>query len=74
MAETSNLLFCAALIWPRAIANTVRDFGPERVLFGSGEPRDSLPAAIKRCERLGLSDTDRQAIFCDNARRVFRLP
>lgn len=74
MAETPNLLFCTALIWPRAIANTLKNFGPQRVMFGSGEPRDSLPAAIKRCERLGLSDDERRAIFHDNARRVFRLP
>jgi predicted TIM-barrel fold metal-dependent hydrolase len=74
LAETPNVVFIASLIWPRAIANTIKNFGVERVLFGSGEPRDSLAATIARCDRLEMSEDQRRAFFCDNARRVYGLP
>jgi len=73
VAEVANLVFIASLIWPRAIGNTVKNVGAHKVLFGSGEPRDSLPAALKRYDRLDLTDEDRKAIFSGNARRVFHL-
>jgi len=73
MADTANVLLCASLIWPRAVDLTVREFGSSRVLFGSGEPRDRLAAALARLERLGLSAADRRAILHDNAVRVFKL-
>ena len=63
MAETTNVLLCASLIWPSAIGSTVKDFGPERVLFGSGEPRDRLGAALARLDRLSLSDSERRSIL-----------
>jgi hypothetical protein len=73
IAEVANLVFIASLIWPRAIGNTVKNVGAHKVLFGSGEPRDSLPAALKRYDRLDLTDEDRRAIFSGNARRLFHL-
>jgi predicted TIM-barrel fold metal-dependent hydrolase len=73
IAEIDNLFFCAALIWPRAIGNTVKNVGAHKILFGSGEPRDSLPAALQRIDRLELTDEQRRAIFSENARRIFRL-
>jgi predicted TIM-barrel fold metal-dependent hydrolase len=71
LAEAKNLMLCASLIWGRAIANTVRDHGAQRILFGSGEPRDRMEAALARIDRLELSESDRKAVMCDNAKRVF---
>jgi predicted TIM-barrel fold metal-dependent hydrolase len=73
MAETANVLLCASLIWPRAIDLTIRQFGAGRVLFGSGEPRDRLGAALARLDRLQFAEADRRAILHDNAIRVFGL-
>jgi uncharacterized protein len=73
LEEHPNLLLCASLIWTRAILNTIRTGNIDRILFGSGQPRDSLPAALARIERLDLSDQDRRALLYDNAARVFRL-
>jgi uncharacterized protein len=73
MADVANVLLCASLIWPRAIDLTVRDFGADRVLFGSGEPRDRLGAALARFDRLELSAAERRAVLHDNAVRVFGL-
>lgn len=73
MADAANVLLCASLIWPRAIDLTVKNCGAGRVLFGSGEPRDTLAAALARLDRLELSAVDRRAILHDNAVRVFGL-
>jgi hypothetical protein len=73
LADVPNVLLCASFIWPRAIDLAVREFCPGRVLFGSGEPRDRLGAALGRIDRLGLSTADRRAILHDNSVRVFKL-
>jgi hypothetical protein len=73
MAQTTNVLLCASFIWPRAIDLTVRQFGADRVLFGSGEARDRIAAALARLDRLELPPADRRAILHDNAIRVFGL-
>jgi predicted TIM-barrel fold metal-dependent hydrolase len=73
LSESSNVMLCASLIWPRAIDLAVREFGANRVLFGSGEPRDRIGAALARLDRLELSDADRRLILHDNAARIFKL-
>ena len=73
MAEVPNVLLCASVIWPRAIDLAVKISGAGRVLFGSGEPRDRLGAALARLERLELSQADLRAVLHDNAARVFGL-
>jgi predicted TIM-barrel fold metal-dependent hydrolase len=73
MADAANVLLCASLIWPKAIELTVKSFGAGRVLFGSGEPRDRLGAALARIDRLELSDADRGAVLYENAARVFGI-
>jgi predicted TIM-barrel fold metal-dependent hydrolase len=73
MADTANVLLCTSLIWPRAVDLAVREFGAGRVLFGSGEPRDRMAAALGRLDRLEFSTADRRAILHDNAVRVFKL-
>jgi predicted TIM-barrel fold metal-dependent hydrolase len=73
LAEASNVMLCASLIWPRAITTAAKAVGATRVLFGSGEPRDSMEAALNRVDRLELSEADRRAILYENAKRVFKL-
>jgi predicted TIM-barrel fold metal-dependent hydrolase len=73
LAEHPNVMLCTSLIWARAILLTVQNHGAQCVLFGSGEPRDSGEAALKRIERIELNDADRRAILSENARRVFSL-
>jgi hypothetical protein len=73
MADAPNVLLCASFIWPRAVDLTVREFGAGRILFGSGEPRDRLVAALARLDRLELALAERRAILHDNAVRVFKL-
>ena len=73
LEELPNIVLCASMIWGRAIGNAVARFGPQRIMFGSGAPRDSIAAALKRIERLELGDNDQRAILHDNAARVFGL-
>jgi uncharacterized protein len=73
LAEAGNVLLCASLIWPRAIQVAVSAVGADRVLFGSGEPRDSVEAALARVERLELAEADRVAVLSGNAKRVFGI-
>jgi predicted TIM-barrel fold metal-dependent hydrolase len=54
----------------RAILNAV---GSERIVFGSGEPRNRFGAVLKKMERLDLAHDTQRAIFDENARRVFHL-
>jgi predicted TIM-barrel fold metal-dependent hydrolase len=73
LRETPNVIVCVSYIWPRAIDLAVGEFGADRVLFGSGEPRDRIGAALARLDRLELSEPERRAILHDNAVRVFKL-
>jgi predicted TIM-barrel fold metal-dependent hydrolase len=73
LAETENVMLCTSLIWTRAIKVAIDTAGPERVLFGSGEPRDSVEAALRRVERIGLSESQQRAILHDNAARTFNI-
>jgi predicted TIM-barrel fold metal-dependent hydrolase len=73
LAESPNIMLCSSLIWARAILLTVQNHGAQRVLFGSGEPRDSMEAALKRIERIDLNDAERRAILFENSKTVFRL-
>lgn len=74
LEEAPNVMLCASLVWGRAILNTVNAGSADRILFGSGEPRDRMGAARARIDRLELKAEHRRMILCDNARRVFKLP
>jgi predicted TIM-barrel fold metal-dependent hydrolase len=51
-----------------------RKFGASRLLFGSDQPFSSYAGEIEKIRLLpGLSDADREAIFCGNARRLLGL-
>jgi len=73
LADHPNLLLCASLIWTEAINKLASGGRADRIMFGSGQPRDSLAAALKRIDRLDLSPADRNAILGGNAMRVYRL-
>ena len=73
MADHSNIFLCASLIWAKAIGNAVKLVGPSRILFGSAQPRDNLDAALRRIDRLELSESDRRLILYENAKRIFSL-
>lgn len=73
LKETKNVMLCTSLIWTRAIKVAVDSAGAERVIFGSGEPRDSIEAALRRVERIGLSESQQRAILHDNSVRIFKI-
>ncbi len=73
LEEVPNVMLCASLVWGRAILNTVNAGRADRILFGSGEPRDRIGAALARIDRLELSPEHRRMVLWDNARRVFKL-
>lgn len=73
MTENANLMLCTSLIWTRAILNTINAHGPERVMFGSGFPRDAMGAALARIRRLELPPATLDAVLRGNAARVFGL-
>jgi hypothetical protein len=50
----------------------VSAFGAERVLFGSDHVTN-MPVELAKYRAIGLSESQRTAIFADNPRRVFRL-
>jgi predicted TIM-barrel fold metal-dependent hydrolase len=73
MEAHENLHFIASLIWPRAIGNTIKNFGVHRVLFGSGAPRDTIAAAIARVKLLELPEDQMRALMYGNAAKYFGL-
>jgi predicted TIM-barrel fold metal-dependent hydrolase len=49
--------------------------GADHIMFGTDSPPLATPleAAVELVERLPISDEDRQKIFSENARRLFKL-
>ena len=72
--EVSNLMLDASMIWPEAIEQIIQLHGPERVLYGSAEPRNRYAVSLKSLDRIDPPGPARQMILCGNARRIFRLP
>ncbi len=56
-----------------AVARLVRDFGASRLLFGSGAPLQNGAAGVSKIVHAGITDTEREAIFEGNARRLLNL-
>jgi predicted TIM-barrel fold metal-dependent hydrolase len=52
-----------------ALVSVLMELGPERVLFGSDYPWESLAKAVEFVEQAPISDADRARIFGGNARR-----
>jgi len=62
--ETSRLVAIGSV---KMVADNV---GPERLLFGTGAPAQSLSAALHALMHSGLSDVDRALILSGNAQRI----
>ena len=56
------------------IRTTLKNAGPRRIVFGSGEPSNCYASALNCLEHLDLDVDTQLAIFRENARQLFRLP
>ena len=56
-----------------AIAKVVAEIGSDRILFGTGLPLQNAAAGVAKIEHARISDTDREAIFSANIRRLLRM-
>ncbi len=56
-----------------AIAKIVAEIGSDRILFGTGLPLQNAAAGVAKIEHARISDTDREAIFSANIRRLLRM-
>jgi predicted TIM-barrel fold metal-dependent hydrolase len=70
---------CDAALWRPVIEETLALFGPQRCLFGSNFPIEklwtdyrSIVSAVNGAIS-GLNDAERDAVFCANAMRLYRL-
>lgn len=72
-AEVPNLFLDTAMIWGEAVRQIVDRHGADRVLYGSGEPRNRYAVGLRSLGRLGLETSQLRAILHDNARRLFKL-
>ncbi|HYF52055.1 MAG TPA: amidohydrolase family protein [Planctomycetota bacterium] len=72
-SEVPNLVLDCSMIWGDAVLEIVQNNGAERVIFGSAEPRNRYPVALKMLSRLNLNAAQLRAILFDNARRTFCL-
>jgi predicted TIM-barrel fold metal-dependent hydrolase len=55
------------------IRGTLKTAGPQRIIFGSGEPSNCYASALKCLENLDFDADTKTAILRENARRLFRL-
>jgi len=56
------------------LERAVKEFGAERVLFGTDGPHDLLPAYVVRIEDLSISESEKELILGKNAAKLFGLP
>jgi predicted TIM-barrel fold metal-dependent hydrolase len=70
---------CSVALWQPIVRETLDMFGPERAVFGSNFPIESLWTSyaqivdvMRECVA-GRPATERRAIFGDNARRIYRI-
>jgi predicted TIM-barrel fold metal-dependent hydrolase len=64
MMETSRLTAIGSI---KQVVNSV---GPERLLFGTGAPAQSLSGALAALQHAGITDEQRQLILSENAGRI----
>ena len=64
MLETSRLTAIGS------IKQVVDSVGPERLLFGTGAPAQSLSGALCALQHAGISDADRRFVLSENASRT----
>lgn len=58
---------------PKAVVEMINDFGAERVLFGTDYPLWSPAKELESFMHLALSETQRQMILSENAKKVYNL-
>ena len=68
-----NLHLDASMLWSDGVLEIINAHGPERVLFGSAEPRNHYRVNLRMLDRLELSAAARDAIYFKNAERIFNL-
>ena len=56
-----------------AIAKIVEESGSDRLLFGSGLPLQNAAAGVQKIVHAAIRESDREAIFWANARRLLHL-
>ena len=55
------------------LERAVKEFGAERVLFGTDGPHDLLPAYVARIEDLNVSEEEKELILGKSAAKIFNL-
>ena len=55
------------------LERVVKEFGAERVLFGTDGPHDLLPAYLARIEDLNVSDEEKEWILGKSAAKIFKI-
>lgn len=73
MVDTPNLWLETSHTLGDCIRATIKTAGPQRVIFGSGEPSNCYASALKCLENLDFDTATNLAILRENARRLFRL-
>jgi uncharacterized protein len=74
IGSVPNLHLDASMLWADGIQEIIKQHGAERVLFGSAEPRNHYRVNLRSLDRLELSAVAREAIYHQNATRIFHLP
>jgi len=73
IGSVPNLHLDASMLWSDGIEEIIREHGAERVLFGSAEPRNRYRVNLRTLDRIELPAEAREAIYHQNAQRVFHL-
>jgi predicted TIM-barrel fold metal-dependent hydrolase len=73
MADIPNLWLETSHTLGDGIRATLKVAGPQRIIFGSGEPSNCYASALKCLENLDFDADTKAAILRENARRLFRL-
>jgi len=73
IGSVPNLHLDASMLWSDGLEQIIREHGAERVLFGSAEPRNRYRVNLRSLDRLELPAAAREAIYHENAERIFRL-
>lgn len=73
IGSVPNLYLDASMLWSDGIQEVINQHGADRVLYASAEPRNRYRVTLRTLDRLDLPAEARQAIFYQNAERIFRL-
>lgn len=73
IGSVPNLHLDSSMLWSDGILEIIKAHGPERVLFGSAEPRNRYRVNLRMLDRLELPAAARDAIYFGNAERIFHL-